>query len=96
MGLPHNVVLGLIRAPGEELPRQGSMIRKQPGYNYEDPQTSLLYLSSAHYPITITANRTGELWVVINDVDDARWDNGGMFFMRIIKRGWLAAHHVHS
>lgn len=88
-GLPHNRVLGIIRGFGEPRPRDAR--RGQRAYKWQhwrDGQ-DLLYLSSDHYPILIEANKTGCLWVVINDVDEARWDNRGMFFLKLTKHSWL-------
>ncbi len=29
--------------------------------------------------------KEGELWIVINDADAYRWDNAGLFFIKIVK-----------
>jgi hypothetical protein len=83
-GLPHNVVVGIIRGAGESEPRKATLT--QPGYEYSNPkdQEQLICLSSGRYPIRFEAPRTGELWVVINDVDEVRWDNTGLFFIKVI------------
>ena len=85
-GLPHNKVLGIIRTAGEPEPRRA--VRAQPAYDWTVDQERLLYLSSERYPLTIEAAKSGELWVVINDVDEARWDNGGMFFLKVTRQAW--------
>jgi hypothetical protein len=33
-----------------------------------------------------TAQAEGELWVVINDADAYRWDNAGLFFLKLVTR----------
>jgi hypothetical protein len=84
-GLPHNVVVGMIRGAGEPKPRSATL--EQPGYDYADPhdQQQLICLSSNRYPIRFEAQRSGELWVVINDVDEVRWDNTGLFFLKVVQ-----------
>jgi hypothetical protein len=88
-GLPHNKVLGIIRAAGEPEPRKAE--RGQPAYDWEnkDDQQRLLYLSSERYPVKIEAKKSGDLYIVINDVDEARWDNGGMFFLKLTRNAWF-------
>jgi hypothetical protein len=82
-GLPHNVVVGMICSAGEE-PRKATF--NEPGYDYAnaDDQGRLICLSSSRYPIEFEANRSGELYLVINDVDEVRWDNAGLFFVKIV------------
>jgi hypothetical protein len=84
-GLTHNTVVGMIRAANESEPRKATL--GQPGYDYSDPndQEQLICLSSKRYPIKFEAPRTGELWVVINDVDEVRWDNTGLFFLKVVQ-----------
>ena len=90
-GLPHNVVIGTIVAPGESRPRESRLDQDQEGYDYGTPDAAagLINLSSDRYPIQIAPSRSGELWVVINDVDIARWDNTGMFFLKLTRNAWL-------
>lgn len=87
-GLPHNRVVGFIKGendgPGEPHPASGT----KDGYEWSQckDDSRFLSLSSDTYPIERTVGRTGTLWVVINDVDVARWDNTGLFLMKITKR----------
>jgi hypothetical protein len=82
-GLPHNRVVGIIRAQNGSEPLSAGI--GSPAYNWANPddREQLINLSSDKYPFTVEAPGTGELWVVINDVDVARWDNGGMFFLKV-------------
>lgn len=87
MGLTHNRVVGMIVAEGEDPPRTST--GEEPGYDWQIPEdkAGLLDLSSSNYPITRTINCSGNLWVVINDVDSIRWDNGGLFFLKLTRHG---------
>jgi hypothetical protein len=87
-GLPHNKVLGYIQAGGDPPPLEARI--GSPAYNYEnlEDKEKLINLSSESYPITIETKKTGVVWIVINDVDYARWDNAGMFFLKLIKHSW--------
>jgi hypothetical protein len=87
-GLPHNKVVGILRSEGEEEPRRADLDSVAYDWGNTDDQEQLLLLSSVRYPIQVEARRSGELWVVINDVDIARWDNGGMFFLRLTRNAW--------
>ncbi|HEU4885731.1 MAG TPA: hypothetical protein VFT45_26080 [Longimicrobium sp.] len=87
-GLPHNKVIGILRSEGEPEPRSASLDRAAYDWENEGDREQLLLLSSVRYPIQVEARRSGELWIVINDVDIARWDNGGMFFLRLTQNAW--------
>lgn len=95
MGLTHNTVLGIILNENEESPLEAQT--DKPAYKWEGENgrsllingSQLINLSSEHYPITIKAKRSGMLWVTINDVDYARWDNTGLFFLKLTKSSWL-------
>lgn len=89
MGLPHCKIVGTIKLDGEEPPRSATL--NQRGYNWhsKEDRDELLNLSAKQYPISVTAKKTGELWVVINDVDLARWDNTGLFFLKVTKQAWI-------
>lgn len=89
MGLPHCKIVGKIILTGEDLPRSASLT--QCGYDWHSKadREQLLNLSAKQYPISITAKKAGELWVVINDVDLARWDNTGLFFLKVTKQAWI-------
>ncbi len=80
-GLPHNKVIGILWSEGEAPPRQADLKNTAYDWDNKDDREQLLLLSSVQYPIQVEARRSGELWIVINDVDIARWDNGGMFFL---------------
>jgi hypothetical protein len=51
-------------------------------------EKTLLNLSSAakNYQKKISPDKEGVLWVTINDADEARWDNSGLFFLKIETR----------
>jgi len=93
MGLPHNTVVGIILEEPAE-PRSSSQLENKenatPGYDYnkEKDHEDLIVLSSKSYPLHKTAKRPGALWVVINDADGVRWDNSGMFFMKVTLYTW--------
>lgn len=84
-GLPHNIVIGTI-APEGQRPR--SALGGAPGYEWprDRDESGLINLSRSHaeYPINLEARTAGYLWVVINDVDECRWDNSGLFFMTVV------------
>jgi hypothetical protein len=86
-GLPHNVVLGFVQGSGEEKPLEATY--REAAYDWREDREKLYKLSSENYPITIQIRKTGTFWVVINDVDIARWDNGGLFFMKLTKKRWF-------
>ena len=86
-GLPHNRVLGIIRAKGDPKPKEAKP--GSPAYDYEKDKEELIDLSADRYPFTYEAKKSGELWLVINDVDIARWDNSGMFFLKLTRNAWL-------
>ena len=82
-GLPHNRVVGIIW-PHDEPPKSS--------YNYEDEKEKEKLIDFKVDPPPgqlkwkkITTNQTGVLWVVINDAEVFRWDNGGLYFMKLVK-----------
>jgi hypothetical protein len=87
-GLTHNTVVAIIMENNEK-PLQAS--RGQPAYDWfkVEHQEKLVNLSSSQYPISFEAKQTGRLWVAINDVDYARWDNTGLFFLRLTRNSWF-------
>lgn len=88
-GGTHIQVFGII-LPSGQAPREARRKWDWQAYdlNIEEDRKQLICLSSQSYPITVEAKKTGFLWVVINDVDEARWDNVGLFFMRVTKHSW--------
>lgn len=84
-GCTHLQVFGIILPPGQE-PRKATDGDR--AYDWNTDSEELLSLSNDQYPIEVEANRSGRLWVVINDVDAARWDNVGLFFMTLTRRAW--------
>lgn len=84
-GLPHNSVIATI-AHASALPKQA--INNQRAYHWPGDREAkgLIDLSRTHaaYPVKLSPDRGGVLWVVINDDDEARWDNIGLFFMTIV------------
>jgi hypothetical protein len=83
-GVPHNFVLGLI-LPESEYPRKSRQ------YDMEDAQDKkvLVNFSCDGYPRDYKVSETGNLWVVINDADVFRWDNGGSFLLTLTKHAGL-------
>lgn len=89
-GLPHNTVVGFIQPFGEGKPQDTE--KGEPAYDWADAKDKekLLLLSASQYPLADQEiPRSGRLWVVINDVDLARWDNAGMFFLKLTRRAWI-------
>lgn len=90
-GLPHNVVVGFIKSDDEDVDEPRPASGKKHGYEWSkyenDPR--FIKLSSEQYPLRVDVRRSGELYVVINDVDAARWDNTGLFLLKITKRSWF-------
>lgn len=84
-GQTHNKVFGFIQAEGGDEPEDAKC---KPAYDWENEKhRELLYqFSYKTYPVTLEAKQTGTLWVVINDDDDARWDNSGLFFLKLTKK----------
>jgi hypothetical protein len=87
-GCPHLQVFGIVLAPGE-VPNDTKLGKTAYNWNHPPDREQLLCLSSKKYPIEVEAQRSGQLWVVVNDVDEARWDNVGLFFMKLTRRQWL-------
>lgn len=89
-GVAHNRVVAII------LPRDlkpGNAGHGRPGYDYrlqENKDRLMLFESSG--PTTALkqtkakAKEEGLLWVVINDADAYRWDNVGLFFLKLVTR----------
>lgn len=86
-GLPHNTVVGFIEGSSDGKPLEATY--REAAYDWREDREKLYNLSSANYPVTIKIRKTGTFWVVINDVDMARWDNGGLFFMKLTKKRWF-------
>ena len=85
-GLPHNRVVGIIHRPGHK-PRSAD--RDNPGYDYslqehKDKLILFNYPEGGTKLEEATAEGNGDLWVVINDADAYRWDNAGMFFLKLV------------
>jgi hypothetical protein len=93
-GYPHNTVIGVIVSGGDPCPRNSHQHARTPcetkdggqGYARDHDQDILDVLSSDRYPQSVTARQSGELWVTINDADAHRWDNLGLFFLKLTKR----------
>lgn len=86
-GVAHNRVVGIIQQIGTK-PESANRNGKEPGYNYrEDNKKKLILFEPLSAPVALRtprANADGELWVVINDADAYRWDNAGLFFLKIV------------
>lgn len=94
-GYPHNTVIGVIIPEwGDPCPRNLHQHARTPcetrdggqGYARDHDEDILYVLSSDRYPKPVTARQSGELWVTINDADAHRWDNLGLFFLKLTKR----------
>jgi hypothetical protein len=95
-GVPHNRVVGILLEKGSPPPNTASgssAIDSKPGYRYgdgADKEKLLLFKANQETSNQETslqkmkAYADGELWVVINDADAYRWDNVGIFFLKII------------
>jgi hypothetical protein len=75
--------------PAGETPRNAT--DGKPGYDYalQEDKNKLIEFHSTMGTKTLgeaTAKGDGELWVVINDADTYRWDNAGLFFLKVIKK----------
>jgi hypothetical protein len=86
--LPHNRVVGIIHPHGHKKPPH-SADRGNPGYDYslQEHKDKLILFSYPEGGTKLeeaTANGNGDLWVVINDADAYRWDNAGMFFLKLV------------
>lgn len=83
-GVAHNRVVGIILA-GEEPHSAGG---GKPGYDYRrrgDTNKLILFDGTAPTQLkTAKANADGVLWIVINDADVYRWDNAGLFFLKLV------------
>lgn len=95
-GQPHNTVIRFIRSFGDGGPKHADTEDGKPTYEpaydwaKDEDKKELLLLSAIQYPLAQQEiPRSGKLWVVINDVDIARWDNAGMFFLKLTCRAWL-------
>jgi hypothetical protein len=78
-GLPHNTIVGIIQDPTAGDPKDGPN-----AYSWEQKdKEGLVNLSSDKYPVPKKADRSGSLWVVVNDAAGTRWDNTGMFILSI-------------
>lgn len=84
-GQTHNKLFGFIQVEGEEKPLS-PLHGKAYDWAEAKDREQLISLSSENYPIAIEAKRTGKLWVVINDDDAARWDNAGLFFLKVTRK----------
>jgi hypothetical protein len=88
-GVVHNRVVGIIQRSGEGAPNPADKNGKAPGYDYRNNRDKerLILFEPITAPValrTLRANADGELWVVINDADAYRWDNAGIFFLKIV------------
>lgn len=91
-GMTHNKVIGFIKGeddPDDE-PHAANMYNNIPGYDWNNTldKEKLICLSKVKYPYILDAKKSGKLYVVINDVDRARWDNAGMFFLKVTKKSF--------
>ncbi len=84
MGQPHNKVFGIISYSEPK-----NTVDDGPGNAYDwsndEHRDLLIELSQYKYPYEIPTKRSGHLWVVINDVDQFRWDNGGLFWLKLTR-----------
>jgi hypothetical protein len=94
-GKPHNQVIGVIvpeggqacyKNPNVARPCEANDKPSTPGYDVDTDAELLYFLSSPQYPLRIEARRNGVLWLTINDADGLRFDNAGLFFVKITIR----------
>jgi hypothetical protein len=94
-GKAHNQVIGVIIPEGGQVcyknsrsvsPCEANDEPRTPGYDASKDAELLYFLSSREYPLRIEARRTGVLWLTINDADGLRFDNAGLFFVKITTR----------
>jgi hypothetical protein len=90
-GVSHNRVVGILLEEGSGPPNSASgssASDSKPGYRYSDEadkEKLLLFKGNQETSLqTMKAYSDGELLVVINDADAYRWDNVGIFFLKII------------
>lgn len=82
-GKPHNRVIGYIQSKNDPEPTT---------YVWSKDARNLIDLSENWRRKIVIPDRSGKLWVVINDFDNpelGRWDNGGLFFMRVTRSTWF-------
>ena len=91
-GVPHNRVVGIILEEGGNVEKPNSAtgtsaVDSKPGYRYDDEADKKKLLlfngNQGTSPHTMKATSDGHLWVVINDADAYRWDDVGIFFLKI-------------
>ncbi len=91
-GRPHNQVIGVILPEGGQLcykkagtarPCEANDVPRTPGYDAKEDARLLYFLSSKDYPLSLQARHTGVLWLTVNDADGLRFDNAGLFFVKI-------------
>lgn len=94
-GLPHNSVIGIIVGRNEAACyRNQTSVEPctakngRAGYDWANEKMKELLLpltplGDEKIPIKLHANNSGYLWVTINDADAFRWDNSGVFLMKI-------------
>jgi hypothetical protein len=83
-GVPHNRVVGII-LPRDKEPNKPS--NGTPGYHYEKDKEKLIDFKVDPRQLkleTMTTKEGGVLWVVINDAEVYRWDNAGLYFMKLV------------
>jgi hypothetical protein len=73
-------------------PCTGTDVKDEPGYDAkDDADKDKLYFLAAErdkYPLEREARKSGTLWLTINDADLYRYDNVGLFFVKVTIRRW--------
>jgi hypothetical protein len=93
-GMRHNAVIGIVVADGEPPCHKNPVlptpceVSKESSAQYDATADGgrLYLLSSPRYPIPLDARHTGVLWLNINDAGGLRFDNIGLFFVKISTR----------
>jgi hypothetical protein len=96
-GRRHNEVIGVIVADGEQAchkkaskgqPCEANDVILEPGYDAKSDVDRLYFLSSETYPLKVEARKSGILWLTVNDADGLRFDNAGLFFVKVTISRW--------
>jgi hypothetical protein len=84
-GIPHNRVVGVIAQRGK---KPNNPRTETPFYSYQEKEDKDQLIDFEVDPgqpkMETRAKKGGVLWVVINDAEVIRWDNAGLYFMKLV------------
>lgn len=80
-GQQHNKVIGIIAGRDFNNEKKRWLVDSD-----EQTYKGLFNFSSKKYPLKFRALNSGFLWVVINDSEGYRWDNGGFFILSVKRK----------